>query len=50
MKPVKPVYVKLLIIIVIAWVISTTFYTVNLYLKVGKIEHALVHMAPAPHR
>ncbi len=43
MKPIKPIYIKILIITIIIWVISTTFYIANLYLKVGEIEHALVH-------
>jgi len=43
MKPVKSIYIKLLVITISIWIISVTFYIANLYLKVGEIEHSLVH-------
>lgn len=43
MKPVKSIYIKLLIIAVAAWIISVTFFIADIYHKVGEIEHNLVH-------
>lgn len=43
MKSIKPIYIKLLIITFVIWIISTTFYFSDLYVKVIKIEHALAH-------
>lgn len=37
------VYIKLIIAITILWMFVTTFYIVDLYRKVGRIEHILVH-------
>ena len=49
MKPIKPIYIKLLLIAIVIWVISMTFFISELYSKVGKIEHALVHAAYNQH-
>ena len=43
MKPINPVYKRLLLIAIIIWIISMTFYVSNLYFKVGEMEHALIH-------
>ncbi len=43
MKPIKPIYINLLIITGVIWIVSMTFYISSLYQKVGEIEHTLVH-------
>lgn len=43
MKPIKPIYIKLIVIAIVIWIIGTTVFITDLYLKVGKIEHDLVH-------
>lgn len=45
MKPIGPIYIKLLVAAVIVWMISTTIWITDLYLKVGSIEHDLIHSA-----
>lgn len=44
MKNIDPFYIRILIIVLALWVVSTTIYFADLYTKVGKIEHALCHM------
>ncbi len=43
MKPAKPIYKNLLLIVLIIWIIGITYYVSDLYFKIGEIEHALVH-------
>ena len=50
MKPIDPVYMKLLLIIIIIWLNVTTFLISGLYLEIGKINHALVHVTFVEHK
>jgi|GEM_PF-2582264 len=43
-KPIDPVYIKVLLVVLGLWIISTTLYFMDLYTKVGKVEHILSHM------
>lgn len=47
MKPVRPVYLRLLIAAVILWIISTTYCLADLYGRVCAMDHALSHTSPA---
>ncbi|MFA6078947.1 MAG: hypothetical protein WC779_04290 [Candidatus Omnitrophota bacterium] len=48
MKPVKPVYIKLIVAAIVVWVIGISIIVTDLYLKVGKIEHEMIHTT-SPH-
>ena len=39
----KPIYIKLLIAAIVAWIISTTLLLSDIYMKIGEIDHALIH-------
>jgi len=43
MKHTKPIFIKLIIIVIAMWIIGITAFITDLYLKVGRIEHTLVH-------
>jgi uncharacterized protein (UPF0333 family) len=49
MGQIKPAYKALLLAAVVMWVISMSYYVANLYLKVGRIEHALIHVPVCLH-
>jgi len=43
MKSPRPIYKRLLVIAIIIWVITMTYYVSDLYCKVGELAHALIH-------
>lgn len=45
MTKIKPIYKKLLIMAIVIYVIGVTFILADMYMKIGKIEHALSHMS-----
>jgi len=44
MKKTRPIYKKLLAAAFIVWVIGVSIFMIDVYLKLGKIEHAMAHM------
>jgi len=47
MNKTKPIYWKLLIAAVVIYIIATSVMLGDMYSKIGKIEHALVHEGAA---
>lgn len=45
METIKPVYKKLLIAAIVIYVIGVASMLADIYMKVGAIEHALVHIS-----
>jgi hypothetical protein len=43
MKNIKPVYLKALLAAIVIYLLGMTIIVSDLYYKVGKIEHHLVH-------
>lgn len=52
MKDVRPVYIKALVVAIAIYVIGMAFAVSDLYLKVGDVEHRLMHMSSGhmPHK
>lgn len=45
MEKIRPVYRKLLIAAIIVFVAGVAVMISDIYMKVGKVEHALMHMS-----
>jgi hypothetical protein len=44
MEPVKPVFKRLLIAALVVYVIGMCVIQTNMYFRLGRIEHAMMHM------
>jgi hypothetical protein len=44
MEKIRPIYKKLLIAAIVLYITGVTFILADLYMKVGEIEHALIHI------
>ena len=47
MKEIKPVYLKALVVVIVLYVIGVCLIQNDLQIRVGNIEHALMHMGGA---
>ncbi len=45
MAKIRPMYKKLLIVTIVIYIIGMTFIMADIYMKVGEIEHTLMHMS-----
>ena len=45
MGKIRPIYKKLLITAIVIYITGVTFILADIYMKIGKIEHALTHMS-----
>jgi hypothetical protein len=50
MKSIDPADTRLLLIIIIIWLNVTTFFITNLYIKMGEIEHTLLHTSSGKYK
>jgi hypothetical protein len=43
MANIKPIYIKLLLVTIVLYVVNLTFLLSDIYYKIGRIEHVLIH-------